>query len=160
MSPASNRSEVPTKATRDTLGSPFGQALGAASVVDVPEESLASPAALTLLVRAAAERLRSSGGRPTDPDWTLVRQVPFSEENWGRLGMLAHEISAHGRRVAPAQLAAMLVEDGLDRLRPGGADGSDDTRYAATAAELDEHVRRESSTVKPAKGQPREGGHR
>lgn len=142
----------------ESHGSFFGQALGATSVIDVPEESLASPAALAVLARTAAERLRSSGGRPTDPDWTLVRQVPFSEENWGRLGMLAHDISAHGRRIAPAQLAAMLVEDGLDRLRTSRADHPDESRYASTAAELDRHLERESSAPKPAAGRSRNGG--
>lgn len=159
MSPASNHSEAPAGSRGESHASSFGQALGAASVLDVPEESLASPTALATLARTAAERLRSSGGRPTDPDWTLVRQVPFSEENWGRLGTLAHEISAHGRRVAPAQLAAMLVEDGLDRLRPTGVNDPDDRGYAATAAELDRHLERESGASEPARRRRREDGH-
>lgn len=158
MSSPRNRSAAPSGSTRDADNSIFGQALGATSVLDVPEESLANPSSLALLARHAAERLRSSGGRPTDPDWTLVRQVPFTEENWGRLGILADEISAHGRRVAPAQLAAMLVEDGLDRLRPDGSDDPDDTRRAATAAELDRHLERGSGAPKSTGDRSRNGG--
>mgnify|MGYP000884215559 CR=1 FL=1 len=157
MSPASNRPNVPTGRLGDTQSNLFGQALGAASVVDVPEESLARPAVLARLARSAAERLRSSGGRPTDPDWTLVRQVPFSQENWGRLGSLAHEISEHGRRVAPAQLAAMLVEDGLDRLNSARDSDSGDGRLASSAVELDEHLRG-ADAANPSRGRSGEGG--
>jgi hypothetical protein len=120
----------------------FGEALGAAQSIQVPEEAIGPSVALGPLVRAASERLRSTGGRPTDPDWTVTRQVPFSEQSWGTLGRLAFEISSHGRRVAPAQLAAMLVEEGLERLgdTDQGASSSHSARLGSTAAELDEHL--------------------
>jgi DNA-binding transcriptional MerR regulator len=58
-------------------------------------------------------RLRSTGGRPSDPSWTLTRQVPFKEESWRRLQELAEAVGEGGRRVFPAQLAAVLIENEL-----------------------------------------------
>ncbi|HTX01405.1 MAG TPA: MerR family transcriptional regulator [Acidimicrobiales bacterium] len=58
-------------------------------------------------------RLRSTGGRPSDPSWTLTRQVPFKKESWRRLQQLAEAVGDGGRRVFPAQLAAVLIENEL-----------------------------------------------
>lgn len=69
------------------------------------------------LAGEVAERLRSSGGRPTDPTWSLARQVPFSSETWASLQRLSEEVSGRGRKVGPGQMAAILVEGGLSDLQ-------------------------------------------
>lgn len=108
-----------------------GAALGADSVEKVWTEVVAEPAALRQLAGRAAARLRSSGGRPTDPSWTLTRQVPFSSSTWDALQRLSEEVSGNGRRVGPGQVAAMLLEDRLSDLQ-AAIDRSSARRNAAT----------------------------
>ena len=40
--------------------------------------------------------------------------MPFKEDSWTRLQDLASEVGASGRRVGPAQVAALLIESSLD----------------------------------------------
>jgi len=89
-------------------------ALGASRVVEVDREKIGGPLDLLALREELKQRLRSSGGRPTDPAWTVSRQVPFKEDSWTRLQELASEVGVAGRRVGPAQVAALLIESGLD----------------------------------------------
>jgi len=89
-------------------------ALGAARVVEVDRRRIGGPLDLLALREELNRRLRSSGGRPTDPAWTVSRQVPFKEDSWTRLQDLASEVGASGRRVGPAQVAALLIESSLD----------------------------------------------
>ncbi|WP_191281472.1 hypothetical protein [Pseudolysinimonas yzui] len=42
--------------------------------------------------------------------------MPFTPETWNTLQALADTLGVAGRRVAPAQLAASLVEDGVAEL--------------------------------------------
>ncbi len=93
---------------------PIAEALGASRVVELDQRSSGGPLDLLGLRHEVSRRIRSTGGRPTDPAWTLARQVPFKEESWERLRDLAEEIGAGGRRVGAAQLAALLVESGLE----------------------------------------------
>lgn len=94
----------------------IAKALGASRVVELDHPASGGPLDLLALRREVGERIRSTGGRPTDPAWTLARQVPFKSESWIRLQDLAEEIGTSGRRVGPAQLAALLVESGLDEV--------------------------------------------
>lgn len=55
-------------------------------------------------------RLTSSGGRPTVPDWSLRRQIPFAPSTWQHLKDLADQWSEPGHRLAPGQVAALLLE--------------------------------------------------
>lgn len=66
-----------------------------------------------------ATRLRSSGGRPTDPSWTVQRLVPFGEDRWKQLEKLAKNLSFGGRNVSPGQLAAILLERALNQIGEG-----------------------------------------
>lgn len=68
------------------------------------------------LAAGLAERLVSSGGRPTDPRWTVSRRVPFAAETWEALQRIADTLDAGGRSVAPAQLAATLVEERIAQI--------------------------------------------
>lgn len=94
----------------------IAEALGASRVVEVDSKKIGGPLDLLALRDEFSRRLRSTGGRPTDPAWTVTRQVPFKEDSWARLQGLASEVGATGRRVGPAQVAALLIESSLEEL--------------------------------------------
>lgn len=94
----------------------LSEGLGAARVVEVGQRKIGGPLDMLSLRQDFNDRLRSSGGRPTDPSWKVSRQVPFKEESWSRLREIANEVGASGRRVGPAQVAALLVENSLEEL--------------------------------------------
>ncbi|HUP71021.1 MAG TPA: hypothetical protein VM142_14600 [Acidimicrobiales bacterium] len=94
----------------------LAKALGALRVAEVGQKRIGGPLDLLALREEFNQRLRSSGGRPTDPTWTVSRQVPFKEDSWARLQGLASEVGVAGRRVGPAQLAALLIEKSLEEL--------------------------------------------
>src|SRR5579859_3046350 len=87
--------------------SDFGTALGASrrfAVANKPH----GPFAVAALLDEIQNRLVSSGGRPSDPGPTIRRLVPLKKQVWRRLKAQAEFLSSQGRRVSPAQLAAML----------------------------------------------------
>lgn len=96
-------------------------ALGASRHVALPSRGAQGPLGLVQLRAEVAERLRSSGGRPTDPAWTVRRVVPFRPSGWAELEVLAARLTSAGRTVSPAQLAAVLIERGLAELEAGVA---------------------------------------
>lgn len=63
--------------------------------------------------KSRQRHLRSSGGRPTNPNWTMKRQVPFSPETWRDLETRAEICSDKGKRIGPGQLAAFLIEEAV-----------------------------------------------
>lgn len=99
-------------------------ALGASRQVPVQREAQ-GPLGLLQLRSELAERLQSDGGRPTDPSWTLRRVVPFRPSGWAELQEFASRLTAQGRSVSPAQLAALLIERGLAQLEEGVARDGD-----------------------------------
>jgi hypothetical protein len=92
----------------------LAKALGASRRVELSGSKPAGPLDLLSLREEFDRRLRSSGGRPTDPSWTVSRQVPFKEVSWERLRAVADEVGRVGPRVGPAQVAALLVERSLE----------------------------------------------
>lgn len=90
----------------------LAQALGAVQAERVVAAK--GPLDVIALREELSRRLRSSGGRPTDPSWTLARQVPFKDATWERLRSIADEIGQAGPRAGPAQVAALLVERSLE----------------------------------------------
>lgn len=92
------------------------QALGAQR--SIPVDGLPSQGPLDLLQLRAelGRRLRSSGGRPTDPEWTVRRVIPFKEKGWRDLERLAARCSHEGQTVSPSQLAALMIERCLQDL--------------------------------------------
>jgi len=68
------------------------------------------PFGVAALLDEIQARLVSRGGRPSDPGPTIRRLVPLKKQVWRRLKAQAAFLSRHGKRVSPAQLAAMLVE--------------------------------------------------
>ena len=71
----------------------IAEALGASRVVEIGPKTIGG---LLALREEFNQRLRSSGGRPTDPAWTVTRLVAFKEDNWTRLQDLASEIGVSG----------------------------------------------------------------
>jgi hypothetical protein len=94
----------------------LAKGLGASRVVEVEQQSVGGPLDLLALRAEFDQRLQSSGGRPTDPSWKLSRQVPFKEESWERLQDIASRVGESGRRVGPAQVAALLLESSLEEM--------------------------------------------
>lgn len=64
------------------------------------------------LAAEVEQRFRSpaGGGRATDPEWTQQRLVRLKKETLERLQRLAQHLSGQGQRLAPMQLAALLLE--------------------------------------------------
>jgi hypothetical protein len=104
----------------------IGKALGASTSVKLPRPPRDALDAL-LLVRLLHEQLQPGAGRrpgrPTNPAWTMRRQVPFRPETWERLDRYAASLSTPQRQVSPAQLAATILEQVLGAVdEPAGAD--------------------------------------
>lgn len=91
-------------------------ALGASRIIRIQPGATRGPLDLLALRERVAGRLRSSGGRPTDPDWSVTRQVRFREDVWLRLEELALELSREGAKVSPGQLAAVLLESMVEEI--------------------------------------------
>lgn len=102
------------------LSKEIQEALGARRVVKLDRLPSQGPLDLLQLRADLQRRLRSSGGRPTDPDWSIRRVVPFKEGHWRELEELAEACGGEGQNVSPGQLAAVLVESGLRELRRRG----------------------------------------
>lgn len=99
-------------------------ALGASRRIPVNTDAQ-GPLGLVQLRSELALRLQSDGGRPTDPAWTVRRIVPFRPAGWAELQEFAARLTAQGRSVSPAQLAALLIERGLAQLEEGVARDGD-----------------------------------
>lgn len=93
----------------------LANALGADRVQTIRTKNAQGPLGLLALRHEIAGRLHSSGGRPSDPSWTLRRGVHFSERTWTRLSIVATQMSGQNRKITPAQVAATLIERELDR---------------------------------------------
>lgn len=104
----------------ESAGAEIANALGASRRLRVSTDAQ-GPLGLVQLRSELALRLQSEGGRPTDPAWTVRRIVPFRESGWAELQEFAARLTAQGRSVSPAQLAALLIERGLAQLEEGVA---------------------------------------
>lgn len=99
--------------SRKNRQSKIAKTLGASRVVEVPTRRASGPLSWIWLGQVVRERLVSSGGRPSDPNWDTKRLVPFRKNTWKQLSQEAEAISTQGRKVGPAQLAAILIEGTL-----------------------------------------------
>jgi hypothetical protein len=90
---------------------------GASRIESLPAD-LASASDLAALRREVLGRLRSTGGRPTDPTWRISRVVPFNPDVWRQLQELSAQLRSAGASASAGQLAAFFVEQGLGGLSP------------------------------------------
>ena len=120
--PARNRGKA-----RQLQPSDFGKALGASRSFVVANRPH-GPFGVAALLNEIQTRLISRGGRPSDPGPTIRRLVPIKKQVWRNLKAQAAFLSRHGKRVSPAQLAAMLVERSVSELKaaPHSAEGGKD----------------------------------
>lgn len=91
--------------------------LGASRVIRFPGHKSGGPLSWLGLAQALQSRLVSRGGRPSDPCWDTKRLVPFRGQVWKQLAREAKAISAQGRKVGPAQLAAIMIEESLTPIK-------------------------------------------
>lgn len=69
-------------------------------------------------------RVPEGGGRATDPQWTERRLVAFAPKTLQRLSHLAERMRVRGGvRLAPMQLAALLLEKTTEQLSEEDAEG-------------------------------------
>lgn len=112
-----NNRDDKTKDALDPLSAVLNE--HAAVVIREPGGHGALSVAETLAWRDWFERRRheltSSGGRPTNPRWDTKRQIPFSTEVWRELEERAKACSATGRKIAPGQLAAFILEERISK---------------------------------------------
>ena len=102
---------------QDELEKRVTKALGATRSLPVAGLPSQGPLDLLQLRAELGRRLRSSGGRPTDPEWSVRRLIPFKEKRWRELERLAERCRDGGQTVSPSQLAALLIERGLKDLK-------------------------------------------
>jgi hypothetical protein len=105
------------RAAKTSQGRPsdFAAALGASRSLAVSNKPH-GPFGVAALLDEIQTRLMSRGGRPADPGPTIRRLVPIKKHVWRSLKAQASFLSRHGKRVSPAQLAAMLVEKSVSEL--------------------------------------------
>jgi hypothetical protein len=59
-------------------------------------------------------------GRPTNEEWTIRRLVGFRDRTWKRLQRLSEaSVRRGGPRLSPAQIAAFLIEETIDKTEVG-----------------------------------------
>jgi len=88
--------------------------LGASREINLKGRKTAGPLDWINLVHIVQNCLISRGGRPSNPHWDTKRLVPFRTKTWKNLLQKTKVISSHGRKVGPAQLAAIMIEEYLD----------------------------------------------
>ena len=92
----------------------IARALGATPAGPVGPATLSTPLDWLALREEVQTRLRSSGGRPTDPGWEISRCIRFDREHWTLLERLAGALGRNGARVSAGQVAAILLERAIE----------------------------------------------
>ena len=91
----------------------IAKALGVSRIIKLDGSYSGGPLEWLHLAQIVQSRLVSTGGRPSDPRWDTKRLVPFRRRVWKRLTRQARVMNVRGRKVGPAQLAAILIEERL-----------------------------------------------
>lgn len=99
--------------TRSGLAvSELGSRLGASRTFPV-EANPDGPFGAASLAYELGARLKSRGGRPSDPGARIRRLVPLKRAVWRELMQRARAASSPNRKVSAGQLAALLLEKSL-----------------------------------------------
>ena len=107
-----------SRRSKKEQSSHFAASLGASRTFGITNKPQ-GPFGVAALLDEIQNRLVSRGGRPSDPGATIRRLVPIRKQVWRSLKAQAAFLSSHGKRVSPAQLAAMLVEKSILELQTG-----------------------------------------
>jgi hypothetical protein len=101
----------------------FAELFGAKLVGQLPDLG-SGPFGMARLAQIMHQRLTPSQGerpgRPTDASWESRPKVPMSEATQRQLAEIAVKISTPERQVSPMQVAALLLEEALARVRVNG----------------------------------------
>ena len=89
----------------------IGKALGATRRFSLKTKA-AGPLSLFQLREEIDARLKSRGGRPSDPEWDLRRVIPLKKSSWELLKKKSREFRAN-----PGHLAAIILERGINSLK-------------------------------------------
>ena len=89
----------------------IGNALGATRQFSL-KTKIGGPLEWIQLCEEIDSRLRSRGGRPSDPEWDLRRVIPLKKSSWDFLRQTSSKL-----RVNPGHLAAILLERGIDSFK-------------------------------------------
>lgn len=92
----------------------IGKALGATRQLSLKTKAT-GPLNWLQLRQEIDARLSSRGGRPSDPEWDLRRVIPLKKSSWDFLREASEKL-----RVNPGQLAAILLERGIDSFKEKG----------------------------------------
>jgi len=108
-----------TKSKKERIAS-IAKATG--GKLGVPIEGLVhGPVGAARLAAIMSARLQPSQGkrtgRPSNPEWVRREKVPMKDETVAQLQELAETLSRAGRKVSPMQIAAQLLEQGLEQVR-------------------------------------------
>lgn len=91
--------------------------LGARVVGQVPDTG-GGAFGMARLAEVLSARLEPSKGirpgRPSDPSWVHYGKVPMSDETIEKLADIAESVSSGEHKVSPMQVAAQLLEDGIE----------------------------------------------
>jgi len=92
----------------------FSKAIGSSEVIPLTSGKSRGPLDWVALTKTIQDCLESSGGRPTNPNWEMRRQIPFTTATWAALARKAAFMSTAERKVGPAQLSAFIIEEALE----------------------------------------------
>lgn len=98
-------------------GKQLAQALGADEVSTSKNVDVGSSIDMYALRERLAERLLSTGGRPSLRDARRRQKIPLTGEDWESLERIAEQLSEPGRTITAGQVASTLVHEGLRNAR-------------------------------------------
>lgn len=91
----------------------ISSAIGANRTIPLSKKTSGTPLDWLDVAYELESRLISTGGRPSDPEWDTRRIVPFKHEVWNYLVTESKLISQKGKKISPAQLAAIIIEKNM-----------------------------------------------
>ncbi len=106
------RTQMPRSRKTGAIQQDLGVVLGASHSFAVGNKPQ-GPFGVAALLDEIQNRLVSRGGRPSDPGPTVRRLVPLKKQVWRSLKAQAAYLSNRGKRISPAQLAAILIEKSI-----------------------------------------------
>ena len=123
---------------------------GAEESVDLGPIRL-DPLGMKFLATKVGERLKGGRGRPTDKSWTMVRKIPMKQETWNTLNEIAEHLEERSFHIAAGQVAAYVLERGVDNMREQTESAADDfdIDFHPPIFECSEEIQEEAKRLAP-----------